>query len=153
YAALWAVDPLPPKRLVMAAGTPETSYQFYAQRYRDLLAREGVELEIRFSEGAFDNLALLRDRASAVSAGFVTSGVTPLSDAKTLVSLGGAYYTPLWIFYRANETLTQFSQLRGKRVSIGTPGGTVKQFVMEILGASGALAPATTIVELAGARA
>ena len=153
YAAYRLVDPLPPRKLVIAAGTPETSYRFYAQRYRDLLAREGIELEIRFSEGAFENLALLRDRASGVSAGFVTSGVTPLSDAKTLVALGGAFYTPLWIFYHSNEPLAHLSQLRGKRVSIGTPGGTVKQFVMEILAASGALVPSTTVVELAGARA
>jgi TRAP-type uncharacterized transport system substrate-binding protein len=152
YAAYRVVDPLPPRKLVMAAGTQETSYRYFAQRYRSLLARDGIELEIRFSEGAFENLALLRDRASGVSAGFTTSGVTPLSDAKTLVALGGAYYTPLWIFYRSNETLARFSQLQGKRVSIGTPGGTVKQLVNEILAASGAL-PSTTVVELAGARA
>jgi TRAP-type uncharacterized transport system substrate-binding protein len=153
YAAFRIVDPLPPRKLVIAAGTPGTSYRLYAGRYRELLARDGIELEIRPSEGAFENLTLLRDRASGVSAGFVTSGVTPLSDAKSLAALGGVYYTPLWVFYRSDQPLTRFSQLRGKRVSIGTPGGTVKQFVTEILAASGALAPSTTLVELTGERA
>jgi TRAP-type uncharacterized transport system substrate-binding protein len=128
YAAFRIVAPLPPRKLEIAAGTPGTSYQLYAGRYRELLAHDGIELEIVPSEGVSENLALLRDRASGVSAGFVTSGVTPLSDAKSLAVLGGVYYTPIWVFYRSDQPLTCFSQLRGKRVSIGTPGGTVKQF-------------------------
>ena len=153
YAAYRIVDPLPPSRFAISAGTPGSSYWGFAQRYRAILARDGVELEVRHSEGAAENLAALRDKSSGASAALATSGAAPAADAKALAALGAVYQTPLWIFYRSPETLTRFSQLAGKRVAIGTPGGTVKQFATDVLAASGALTPSTTLVELTLARA
>jgi TRAP transporter TAXI family solute receptor len=153
YSAYRIVDPLPPARFAISAGTPGSSYWGYAQRYRAILARDGVDLEVRTSEGAAENLAALRDKSSGVAAALATSGVAPAADAKDLAALGAVYQTPLWIFYRSPDTLTRFSELAGKRVAIGTPGGTVKQFATDVLAASGALKPSTTLVELTLARA
>jgi simple sugar transport system ATP-binding protein len=50
YAAYRLVDPLPPARFAISAGTPESSYWDYAQRYRATLARDGVDLEVRAGE-------------------------------------------------------------------------------------------------------
>jgi len=36
--------PPPPKRLIMTTGTEDGAYHRYAQRYRELLARHGVDL-------------------------------------------------------------------------------------------------------------
>src|SRR5262245_53171077 len=153
YAAYRIVDPLPPSRFALSAGSPGSSYWGFRQRCRAILARDGVALEVRHSEGAAETLAALRDDTSGASAALATSGAAPAADAKDLAALGAVYQTPLWIFYRSPDTLTRFSQLAGKRVAIGTPGGTVKQFATDVLAASGALTPSTTLVELTLARA
>jgi NMT1-like family len=51
--------------------------------------------------------------------------------------LASLYYEPLWIFYRGSETLTQLNQLRGKRISVGTPGSGTRAFILPLLAANG----------------
>jgi hypothetical protein len=66
FAALYItyrlVDPLSPRRLVIAAGMAGSGYDRVARRYGKILARHGVELDIRNSAGAVEDLNLLRDR-------------------------------------------------------------------------------------------
>jgi hypothetical protein len=68
FAALYTtyrlVDPLPPRHLVIAAGMAGSGYENIAKRYAKILARHGVELEIRNSAGAVEDLNLLRDPAT-----------------------------------------------------------------------------------------
>ena len=61
YISYRLVDPLPPRHLVIAAGMPGSGYENIAKRYGKILARHGVELEIRNSAGAVEDLNLLRD--------------------------------------------------------------------------------------------
>jgi hypothetical protein len=69
YVIYRLVDPLPPRHLVIAASTAGSGYDNVAKRYALLLARHGVELEIRHSAGAVEDLNLLREPASGVQAG------------------------------------------------------------------------------------
>ena len=75
YVIYRLVDPLPPRHLVIAAGMPGSGYENIAKRYGRMLARHGVELEIRNSAGAIEDLNLLRDPASRVQAALTTFGV------------------------------------------------------------------------------
>ena len=50
------VDPLPPRHLVIAAALPGSEYNNFARQYARILARYGVELEIRNSGGAVQDL-------------------------------------------------------------------------------------------------
>jgi hypothetical protein len=43
------VDPLPPRHLAIAAGPPGSVYDNFARQYARILARYGVQLEIRNS--------------------------------------------------------------------------------------------------------
>ena len=61
YVTYRLVDPLPPRLLVIAAGVPGSGYDNFARQYARILARHGVEPEIRYSAGAVENLELLRD--------------------------------------------------------------------------------------------
>ena len=54
------VDPFPPRRLALAAGAAGSGYDDFARQYARILARDGVELEIRNSAGAVGDLDLLR---------------------------------------------------------------------------------------------
>jgi hypothetical protein len=83
-----------------------------------------------------DNLDLLRSASSGVQAALMTFGFTQSNDAGTLYSLGGIYDAPIFVFYKSAEPITQFAQFRGKRLSIGLPGTSLRFHVTEILKAA-----------------
>src|SRR2546429_9762560 len=72
YIAYRLVDPLPPRHLAIAAGAAGSGYDNFARQYARILARHGVELEIRNFAGAVENLDRLRDPASGVQAALAT---------------------------------------------------------------------------------
>ena len=124
YVAYRLVDPLPPRHLAIAAGAPESGYDNFARQYARILARHGVELEIRNRAGAVEDLDLLRDSASGVQAALTALGFTQPADADTLNSLGGIFDAAIAIFYRSAEPITLFSQFRGKQCR--TPYGALE---------------------------
>src|SRR6266568_9644793 len=91
YITYRLVDPLPPRHLTIAAGAVGSGYDNFARQYALILARDGVELKIRNSAGAVEDLNLLRDPASGVQAALTTFGFTEARDADTLYSLGGIF--------------------------------------------------------------
>src|SRR5579871_2823372 len=76
WVAIKAFQPLPGRDLVIAAGPPGSAYAQYAERYREVMARDGVRLRLVPTYGAVENLARLQDGRSGVMAGFVQSGTT-----------------------------------------------------------------------------
>src|SRR5690606_19136384 len=68
--AYWVLDPTPPKRVVLATGVPQGAYAEFGQRYAAQLAGYGIEVELRNTQGAAENLALLRDPDSGVDLAF-----------------------------------------------------------------------------------
>ena len=148
YVAYRLVDPLPPRHLVIAAGAAGSGYDHLAKRYARILARHGVDLEIRNSAGAVGDLNLLRDPASGVQAAFTTFGFTESSDVDVLFSLGGIFDAAIFVFYRNAEPITMFAQLRGKRVAIGAPGTAVRLLMLDVLKATGALDDSMELVDL-----
>jgi uncharacterized protein len=144
---LW-VDPLPPRHLTIAAGMPGSGYENIARQYARILAKHGVELNIRNSAGAVQDLDLLRDPASGVQAALTTFGVTQPADADALYSLGGVFDAAIFIFYRNTEPVTLFTQLRGKRLSIGVPGTALRALMLEVLKTTGGLDASTQLLDL-----
>jgi TRAP-type uncharacterized transport system substrate-binding protein len=142
------VDPLPPRGFEFAAGFAGSGYDNVARRYAQILARDGVELKIRHSAGAVENLELLRSPDSGVQAALSTLGFAQASDAATLDSLGGVFDAVLFIFYKSAEPITEIAQFRGKRLSIGTPGTSLRPLVLSVLEAGDALDPSTRLVDL-----
>jgi TRAP transporter TAXI family solute receptor len=123
FAIAWQfVNPAPPRSIVIATGHPDAAYYLFARQYQEILARNGIELQIRTTAGSIENLALLQEDASNVSLAFVQGGSGTQADPGRLTSLGSMYYEPLWIFYRDTRTLTRLTELQDKRVAIGAPG-------------------------------
>jgi len=139
YIAYRLVDPLPPRHLAIAAGIPGTTYDDFARQYARILARDGVDLEVRNYASAIEHFDVLRDAASGVQAAFTNFSFTQPSDTATLNSLGGISDTAIFIFYRNAEPITRFAQFRGKRLSIGMPGTVLRTLMLEVLKATGAL--------------
>jgi len=121
FVVAWQfVNPAPPRTLVIATGQQDGAYYLFAEHYRQQLAVDGIELEIRTSSGSIDNLELLKNKA--VDLAFVQGGTGSSADTDILSSLGSLYYEPLWVFYRGEQTLTRINQLQDKRIAIGEPG-------------------------------
>jgi len=148
YGVYRWVDPLPPRHLTIAVGAVGSGYENFGRQYARILARHGVNLEIRNSAGAVEDLELLRDPAAGVQAALTTFGFTQPADADTLYSLGGISNAPIFIFYRNAEPITQFAQFRGKRVSIGIPGTALRSILLDVLKATDALDASIHLVDL-----
>src|ERR1700675_1086095 len=68
------VQPAPPDKVVLSSGTLDGGYNAYAQRYKQFMARNGVTLEIRTSDGAMENMAHLMDPDADVQVAFIQGG-------------------------------------------------------------------------------
>jgi TRAP-type uncharacterized transport system substrate-binding protein len=143
--AYWMLDPNPPRRVVLATGVAQGAYAEFGQRYAERLKQHGIGVEMRNTQGAAENLALLRDASSGVQIGFVQGGASEAPDADaTLQSLGSMFYEPVWLFYRADSaqrllkkpTLDSLSQLEGWRVNIGAAGSGVPHLALRLLEAN-----------------
>jgi NMT1-like family len=129
-------------------GWLDSGYNNFARQYARILARDGVELEIRNAAGAVENLDLLRDPASGVQAALTTFGLSQPADVDALNSLGGVFDAAIFIFHRNTEPITLFAQLRGKRLSIGMPGTALRSLMLQVLEATGALDASTRLLDL-----
>ena len=61
------LGPLPPKVVVMSAGTAGSDYDLYARQYQAIFKRAGVQLRLVPSAGPIENLNRLNDRRSGVN--------------------------------------------------------------------------------------
>ncbi len=131
------LDPIPPKRVVLATGPEGSAYDAFGKRYAAELKRYGISVELRPSNGSRENLRLLHDVKKSVDLAFVQGGSGDAAEALDkkdgpveLASLGSLFYEPVWVFYRAGKakslnrdaTLKELSQLRGWRVDVGARG-------------------------------
>jgi len=135
--SLYWLRSAPPRRIVMASGPAFGAYHQHAERYKAILARDGVTVDERMTDGAQENLRLLLDPKSGVDVAFMQGGVATAPATDGLVMLASLYYEPVWVFYRGAETLTVIKQLQGRRIAIGVPGSGTYALASRILDANG----------------
>ncbi len=132
-----SLQPLPSRNIAIATGPPGSAYAQVAERYREILARDGVKLRLVPSHGAVDNVRLLRDRQSGVAVGFVQSGSVEAGATQDLESLGTIFYEPLWFFCRCSGALPLVSELSNWPVSIGPVGSASRPLALKLLALNG----------------
>lgn len=147
--AYWWLNPMPPKRVILATGPAQSAYDEFGKRYAKALSNRRIEVVLLPSEGSSANLQLLREGKADL--GFVQGGSdganTPNAqgiDANTdshIESLGSLFVEPIWLFYRddaakkanASATLSTLAELKGLRVNVGTAGSGVPNLVDKLL--------------------
>ncbi|MDP1673227.1 MAG: TAXI family TRAP transporter solute-binding subunit [Burkholderiales bacterium] len=144
------VRPAPPGSFVISTGNEAGAYHMYGERYRELLAKERIRVEVRPSVGSIENLQRLADPESGVDVALVQGGVATPEQAEGLVSLAALYYEPLWIFYRDDNPLTLLGQLSGKRIAVGPEGSGTRVLVTHVLEAGRALKRGMPLSPLTG---
>ncbi len=178
WGAYALLDPAPPKRAVLATGPEQGAYAEFGRRYQEILRRKGIEVELRETLGAAENLQLLRDPAQRIDLAFVQGGageaiyaVDEDRSGAPLVSLGSLFYEPVWIFYRTDagalnagpaaekpapadggadksRHLTHLGQLAGLRVNLGPPGSGARNLMLKLLHANRVEPGALQVAEL-----
>jgi TRAP transporter TAXI family solute receptor len=148
WLALEILIPSPPKKITVATGQRNQIYQAIGNSYRTILARAGVDVDVRLTNGAVENLALLNDPHSGVTAGIVQGGISDGTQSPDLLSLGRINYQVYWLFYSAAETITDLRQLKGKRVALGPEGSGQRPVTEKILEISGVTDENTTLLSL-----
>jgi TRAP-type uncharacterized transport system substrate-binding protein len=120
--AVHYVQPAPPDTIVISTGPDGSAFRNNAEKYKKILARNGVKLEILPSEGSLDNLKQVMDPDGKVDVAFVQGGVATGKEIKGVSSLGSMFYAPVAIFYRHRHPIHRLSEFKGKRIAIGPDG-------------------------------
>jgi len=130
-------QPAPPRSIVIATGAEGGAAHRAGERYRDVLAKRGITVELKITNGSLENRAKLLDDESGVSAAFAQTGSATMDDAVWLSAIAGVYPEPLWIFYRndAKKIITQVSELAGKKIAIGSRGSGTRRLAVELFAA------------------
>ena len=161
--AYWLLDPTPPRHVVLATGQDQGAYAEFGKRYAQILKENGIEVRLKKTAGAAENIALLKEPGGEVDIAFIQGGADESlpntvdeSDVPDdgLVSLGSLFYEPVWLFYRTESAerirkereLTSLTQLPGWRVNIGAPGSGVPALMGRLLEANRVEASSVTLV-------
>ena len=161
--AYWLLDPTPPRHVVLATGQDQGAYAEFGKRYAQILKENGIEVRLKKTAGAAENIALLKEPGGEVDIAFIQGGAdeslpNTVDEGDVpddgLVSLGSLFYEPVWLFYRTESAerirkereLTSLTQLPGWRVNIGAPGSGVPALMTRLLEANRVEASSVTLV-------
>jgi TRAP-type uncharacterized transport system substrate-binding protein len=151
-AALWTsahfLEPAPPRHIVLASGLKDGLLHTYAQRYIEVLARAGVTVEERVTNGPGDNRQLLLDPKSGVDVAFMQGGGAHSPETDGLVMIASLYYVPMWIFYNGPETFDLVADLRYRRIAVGVKGSGARAFAEPVLAINGLNSNNTTMLPM-----
>lgn len=145
-AVWWFIGSAPPRTLTITSGPEGSTFQRTAERYRDILASNGVTLKILPSQGSMENLQRLADPAFKVDIGFVQTSAANAAKTGGLFSLGSVAYQPLLIFYRSTTPVNLLSDFAGKRLAIGPIGSGTRTLATTLLETNGITVTGSTNV-------
>ena len=141
----WYADPPPPRHVLMATGSPGSSYEDLGKKYVAFFKEKGITLELVATTGAQENIDRLSDRDDPVQVAFVQAGVDHAKEVTGIQSLGAIAYDPIWFFYRGPEL---------KPAELDSVGGVLLHFadkkISVGIAGSGTYAQSTKIMKAAG---
>ncbi len=142
--AYWWLNPNPPTEVRLATGPAQSAYAGFGDQYRAALASNKIRVDLKESEGSFNNLQMLRDEQTDLA--FVQGGTASLTDddLESFTSLGALFVEPVWLFYRSDavkrinrqNALHSLTDLRGWRINVGTAGSGVPTLFTNLLDAN-----------------
>ena len=89
------VGPPPPDRITIATGSRQGAYFAFAERYREILARDGVTVEVRETQGSVENIALLESPENRVQAYLAAGHVCTVMGWQEYMPIAEKYGVPM----------------------------------------------------------
>ncbi|MFN3212989.1 MAG: TAXI family TRAP transporter solute-binding subunit [Henriciella sp.] len=117
------IAPPPPMDIRFAAGGADGQYYALAQQYADALSEHGITVEVLETAGTVENFSLLKSGEADVA--LLQGGIASDEDREQLLSLGGMFAEPFWVFARAGEAMDgarDFGDLKQARIAAGAAG-------------------------------
>lgn len=142
------LEPAAPHQLTIAAGSGQGAYYAFAGSYREVLAREGFDLEVLETAGSLDNLQQLESGKADLA--LLQGGVAEVADHPGLESLGSLFFEPLWVFYRGSLEIETLTDLAGLRVAIGGEGSGTRILAQQLLSDNDIDSTAAELLPLGG---
>jgi TRAP transporter TAXI family solute receptor len=136
WLLLHFVRPAPPRTVTMVTGSAGGAHALFAERYREVLAREGIALVLLPSSGSVENLRRIKTEPG-IDLAFIQSGIAHEPDSTDLALLGSMYVEPVWIFHRRRGELMRLTELAGQRVATGAPGSGTQLLALQLLANTG----------------
>ena len=133
-----------PRRVILAAGTEDGTYTLFSRSLSDLLAKEGISLQIVSTGGSVQNIELLESgkaniafAQSDVASAAIVGGFPFAKPASHLRLISSVYTEAVHVFARSGLYIPTSSQLNGKIISLGPPGSGTIETARVVLEASG----------------
>lgn len=128
--SLYFINPLPPSKVTIASGQPNSSLNVVGSRLQQYFQEAGIELELVQSNGAVQSLQMLENNKT--DAALSQGGLSTKSES--ISSLGSVNYMPIWFFYRGQMVDNDPRKfLETKRISVNLKGSGTNSLVNTIL--------------------
>lgn len=151
-------DLLPPERLVMAAGPEDGGYYRMASRYRAILARDDIDVEVVVTEGSVENARLLAD--GEVDVALLQGGVhLPRKegvDPEDVIaeSLGALMFEPILVFVNEDADVpTNPGKWGGLTIAAGSAESGTRRAAIDLVRAAGVIGEDNELLPLGGSAA
>lgn len=136
YLAFQFINPSPKRVITIATGSIHGQYYQTAIKYKELLHKVDVEVNIVTSSGSLENIKLLNEKK--VDIAFIQNGTIKTNTTKSIEALTSIYYEPLWLFYKKDLNDIQYIQdLKSKKISLGLEHSGTKDLSSEVLAING----------------
>ncbi len=147
FTLAWRFMPEPlPKLVRLGAGPSGSEYARFGEELRDVVAEQGVEIELVTTAGSMENIRLLE--AGEIDVGLVQSGNLSDPEASELRSVAAVDYELILMVERADWGR---DHLEGGRIAIGVPGSGGHQLARQFLADQGVregVPPGTRLVDI-----
>ena len=130
------LGPSSKKEITIATGSIDGEYYNTALKYKEILEKQKVKVNILTSNGSMENIQLLNDKKADIA--FVQNGIDSLKKQTEIKAIASIYYEPLWIFYKNDEyKMDYLVQLITKRVSLGREKSGTEDLALKMLNDNG----------------
>jgi len=130
------IEPSSKKEITIATGSLDGEYYNTALKYKEILEKQKVKVNILTSNGSMENIQLLNDKKADIA--FVQNGIDSLKKQTEIKAIASIYYEPLWIFYKNDEyKMDYLVQLITKRVSLGREKSGTEDLALKMLNDNG----------------
>ncbi len=125
------LDLFPERRVTMAAGGEGSAYHTIALQYRDVLAEDGIRLDLLDTAGSVENIARLAEGDADVA--LLQGGIPAPKDAP-VSALATVFLEPMLVFHRAGmDDANDPTRWSDRRVAAGGEGSGTRFAVDTIL--------------------
>jgi TRAP transporter TAXI family solute receptor len=130
------IEPSSKKEITIATGSIDGEYYNTALKYKEILEKQKVKVNILTSNGSMENIQLLNEKKADIA--FVQNGIDSLKKQTEIKAIASIYYEPLWIFYKNDEyKMDYLIQLITKRVSLGREKSGTEDLALKMLNDNG----------------